>query len=216
MVIRPVPIILEVERKFVSLAVSKLNRDSGVPPFKSLLRLPTRTVQDTYYDTSTSKLSKAGTWVRRRNSLWEAKVRQGGDFVNSRFKEFSGAGAVAGHVRQITGMSTSPDDTPKAGEELAAFGLVPVAGFTTTRETWLADEEFRIVRDSMDFGHEVGEVELLAMMEKVPSEHEKQARLQEMDERIAEFMRRYSWAFKEGTPVGKLTAYFELMGRNIC
>jgi hypothetical protein len=29
-----------------------------------------------------------------------------------------------------------------------------------------------------------------------------------MDGEIAQFMRRYAWAFTNGTPIGKLSAYF--------
>jgi thiamine-triphosphatase len=64
----------------------------------------------------------------------------------------------------------------------------------------------------------VGEVELSTAMERrggteEPSEAEKQAKMQEMDERISAFMEHYSWAFAEGEPVGKLTAYFEMQRR---
>ncbi|KAK0736879.1 CYTH-like domain-containing protein [Apiosordaria backusii] len=173
------PCILEVERKFRSLA----------------------TIRDTYYDKA-GLLSSAGVWVRRRNGAWETKIRKGGNFTNSQFEELHKVGDIAACVERITGV--------QAGER-EDFGLATMADFITTRETWIADNEFHIVRDKMDFGHEVGEVELQQTLEgkggEALSEVEKRAEMQRMDKRITEFMTRYSWAFADGLPMGKLTAY---------
>ncbi|KAK0666900.1 CYTH-like domain-containing protein [Cercophora samala] len=201
------PCILEVERKFHSLAVHQLTQNGGNPPFQSLRTLPLQIIRDTYYDKA-DLLSSSGAWIRRRNGIWEAKIRKGGDFTNSRFEELSRVSDIAACVENITKIQA---------HERENFGLGIMADFTTTRETWIADDEFRIVRDNMDFGHEVGEVELQRALEGegggVPSEEEKMVEMQRMDERISEFMRRYSWAFTSGKPVGKLTAYFEMMGK---
>ncbi|KAK3392298.1 CYTH-like domain-containing protein [Sordaria brevicollis] len=213
------PCILEVERKFRSLAVRQLTQHGGVPPFRSLQALRPQTIRDTYYNDKAGLLTSAGVWVRRRNGAWEAKVRKGGDFTNSQFEELREVGDIAACVERITGQGVV-----RAGEQVGErgqkenFGLVTMADFVTTRETWIADDEFWIVRDRMDFGHEVGEVELQKTLEgkkvgEAPSEEEKRAEMQRMDERITEFMKRYEWAFAEGKPVGKLTAYFKMMGR---
>ncbi|KAK0626071.1 CYTH-like domain-containing protein [Immersiella caudata] len=196
---------LEVERKFRSLAVPQLTQHGGTPPFKTLHALPLQTIRDTYYD-KTNLLSSAGAWIRRRNGTWEAKIRKGGDFTNSQFEELNEVDDIAACVERITGVTA---------HEREDFGLVNMADFVTTRETWIADEEFHIVRDNMDFGHEVGEVELQRTVEgRVLSEGEKRDEMRRMDERIGEFMRRYEWAFAEGKPVGKLTAYFAKMGKS--
>lgn len=194
--------ILEVERKFRRLAAKTLTREGGVPPFRSLQSLPIKTIHDIYYDKA-DILYNAGTWVRRRNGQWEAKIRLGGDLVNSRFEELKGAREIAACVRRIMGNDI---------EEDCNFGLVTMAEFTTTRETWVADGEFSIVRDRTDFGHEVGEVELQAEVDAL-TENEKKRVMAGMDERIGQFMERYSWAFVQGKAVGKLTAYAKMVGQ---
>lgn len=194
--------ILEVERKFRCLAVKTLTRDGGFPPFRSLQSLPIKTIHDIYYDKA-DILYNAGTWVRRRNGLWEAKIRLGGDLTNSRFEELKGAQDIAACIQRITGNDMRED---------CDFGLTIMAEFTTTRETWVADEEFSIVRDRTDFGHEVGEVELQVEVDGL-TKNEKKRVVGEMDDRIGQFMERYSWAFEEGKAVGKLTAYAKMIGR---
>ena len=194
--------ILEVERKFRRLAVETLTQNGGTPPFQSLRALPTKTIHDVYYDKA-DVLYKAGTWVRKRNGAWEAKIRKGGDFTNSRFEELSDARDIAACVRGITDVHTAEGQN---------FGLERMAEFTTARQTWVADGEFVIVRDCTDFGHEVGEVELQVELEGA-TEAEKKRMMGEMDGRIVRFMDRYAWAFARGKPVGKLVAYFEAMDK---
>lgn len=204
----PKACVLEVERKFRSLAVPKLTRYGGLPHFKSLQSLPVEVIHDSYYDKS-GLLSKSGAWVRKRNGIWEAKLKKGGNFLNSKFEELSGIENISAYIKHTTGIDDS---------ESRNFGLEPIAVFTTTREAWIADEEFHIVRDMMDFGHEVGEVELQKALVGVdggePTEQQKQDEMQLMDERIAAFMKTYAWAITPGRPTGKVTAYFEWKRRN--
>ncbi|KAL6874835.1 CYTH-like domain-containing protein [Trichoderma novae-zelandiae] len=205
----PKTCVLEVERKFRSLAVPQLTQYGGLPHFKSLQRLPVQTIHDSYYD-KLGLLSKSGAWVRKRNGSWEAKIKKGGSFLNSRFEELSGIQDISTYIKKATGI----DDT-----EARHFGLEPIAVFTTTREAWIADDdEFIIALDTMDFGHQVGEVELQKTLVGVdgrePTEQQKQDEMQLMDERIVEFMKTYAWAFSPGRPTGKVTAYFEWKRRN--
>ncbi|OCL04022.1 hypothetical protein AOQ84DRAFT_356597 [Glonium stellatum] len=196
--------ILEVERKFCSLAVRELTANGGNPPFRSLRSLGQRTIHDIYYDRS-SILSSSGIWVRQRNGQWEAKIKKGGNFTNSRFEEISDPRDISRCVRDITGIDKMEEEQ---------FGLQSIATLSTLRKAWVADSDFKIVLDTMDFGHTVGEVELQQQASfdttlNLSIEQQKQNKMQEMDERIARFMERYSWAFRSGTPKGKLTAYFE-------
>ncbi|KAH8728851.1 CYTH-like domain-containing protein [Phaeosphaeriaceae sp. PMI808] len=196
--------ILEVERKFRSLAVRELATNSGHPPFRSIRSLGQRTIHDVYYDRS-GLLSSAGVWVRQRNGDWEAKVKRGGNFNNSRFEELSDPYEISRCVKDVTGIESTEQDL---------FGLKRIATLSTARKTWIADYEFKIVLDTMDFGHIVGEVELQQQIDFIttkdlPIEEQKQRTMQEMDDKIAKFMGRYSWAFCPGIPKGKLTAYFE-------
>ena len=197
--------VLEVERKFRSLAVQELTSSIGQPPFRSIRALGQRTIHDVYFDRS-NLLSSAGVWVRQRDGYWEAKVKRGGNFTNSRFEELSDPRAISRCIQGVTGMKCVEQDF---------FGLERIATLHTTRRSWLADDTFRVVLDTVDFGHTVGEVELqqrkaFTATKDMSVEQQKQSTMQEMDVRIARFMDRYSWAFCPGAPKGKLTAYFEL------
>ncbi|KAF2154161.1 hypothetical protein K461DRAFT_312121 [Myriangium duriaei CBS 260.36] len=197
--------ILEVERKFAGLAIKDLTTNIGHPPFRSVTFCGQRTIRDTYYDTRSRLLSSAGIWVRQRDGKWEAKVKQGGDFINSRFEEVSDVHAIIEHIRKVTEVTH---------DERQHFGLEQMAAMCTTRRAWLANTVFSIVEDRTDFGHVVGEVELhreLIFTEGAEESviQQKQKAAQEMDERLAEFIQQYSWAFLQGVAKGKLTAYFE-------
>ena len=238
--------VLEVERKFRALAVpsltnAHLHNFTGMhrlpltythytPLFKSVVPLATTTIHDVYYDTpgleesgpgsrgtGKHRLSTLGAWVRKRNGGWEAKVRRGGDFVNSRFEELSGVQEIQECVRKTLegsmGGSGGEAQVWEEKREEENFGLEKMAEFVTTREGWLVDGEFKVVRDRMDFGHEVGEVELQVEVERGITEEEKGRVMEEMDGKIEEFMTRYAWAWDRGKPVGKLTAYFEMVER---
>ncbi|KAL6806420.1 CYTH-like domain-containing protein [Trichoderma sp. SZMC 28013] len=200
----PPTCVLEVERKFRSFAVSKLTRCGGVPHFKSLQKLPIQIIRDSYYDKS-NLLSSAGAWIRNRDGQWEAKIKKGGSFTNSRFEELNNVDDISAYIKRTTAI----DDTATRN-----FGLDPIAIFSTTRETWIADDEFHIVLDTMDFGHQVGEVELQKSLAAESTEQQKQDEMRVMDERVAAFMKTYAWAFSAGKPKGKLTAYFERQRRN--
>ncbi|PWY77402.1 hypothetical protein BO70DRAFT_397689 [Aspergillus heteromorphus CBS 117.55] len=133
-----------------------------------------------------------------------AKIRRGGDFINSRFEELSIPDQIAHYVAQVTGSRKT---------ERESFGLKKMAAFGTVRESWLADGEFGIVQDVTDFGHMVGEVEVEWESEGCKDGEERmKAKMEEMDARIAAFMGRYSWAFYMGVPKGKLMAYLERVG----
>jgi len=198
--------LLEVERKFCSLAVKDLASNTGQPAFKSIRALGQKTIHDVYYDNSSGSLISAGIWVRQRNGFWEAKVKRGGDYTNSMFEELIGTEPVRRCVMDVIGKEDCEKDH---------FGLDAIATLSTVRQSWIADNEFKIVLDNMNFGHTVGEVELQEEFQSTatatPSiEQQKREKMKEMDKRIEMFMDRYSWAFRLGVPKGKLVAYFEV------
>lgn len=211
----PSRIILEVEQKFCSLARLPFTADAGTPHFCSLHYLGEKRFTDTYYDKN-DQLSSAGLWVRQRRlkgakSFWEAKIRQGGTFNNSLFEEQTNVDAIAQRVSKIIGQDQDVSNN---------LGLNVLAHLETQRKSWLADEQFKIVLDSTDFGHQVGEVELEKEMTPPADrssndeiEEWKQGHLRDMDQQIEDFMKRYHWAFQSGTPQGKLTAYFQRQRR---
>jgi thiamine-triphosphatase len=159
-----------------------------------------------YYDNPSRSLIKSGIYVRRRNGFWEAKIKKGGDFTNSMFEELSGPDLVRRCVQDVTGKEASEKDF---------FGLGAIATLSTVRQSWIADGEFKIVFDAMNFGHTVGEVELQedfhpSRTANASKEDQIREKMTEMDKRIEVFMNRYHWAFRLGVPKGKLMAYFEL------
>ena len=80
------------------------------------------------------------------------------------------------------------------------FGLDMLCKFDTVRDSFLADGKFTVVLDHTDFGHQVGEVELMA--EDAEKAHAD----------IDAFLKEYAWFFDTTNPKGKLTAYFEKFG----
>lgn len=204
---------LEVERKFLvtPVAVSYLRSNRGGSRFKKHESLGKQTTQDTYYDRNGLLFSK-GVYIRRRNGHWEAKIRTGGDFINSAFTEVDGNNAVKEVIEQS--LTVSADGL--SIEEM----LEPCAEFVTERESWIMDGKFKVDVDTTDFGHIVGEVELTGTLRYANGEHgeeeeEREKKLkQEMDQDIKAFMQSYPEAFPAGRPLGKLSAYFHrLSGR---
>ncbi|KAH8803477.1 CYTH-like domain-containing protein [Xylogone sp. PMI_703] len=203
---------LEVERKFLPTpaAVSYLRSNGGGSGFKEYQDLGRQTTQDTYYDRKGFLFSK-GVYIRRRNGYWEAKIRSGGNFINSAFKEVDGNDAV----KDVIGKHITISSDSFSIEEV----LEPCAEFVTERESWMLDGRFKVDIDETDFGHIVGEVELTETLERVSSEHDgkgekEESRLkEEMDQDIETFMQSYPRAFPPGRPLGKLSAYFDWLGR---
>jgi len=199
---------LEVERKFLvtPVAVSYLRSNGGGSRFKKYESLGKQTTHDTYYDRNGLLFSK-GVYIRRRNGHWEAKVRTGGDFINSTFTEVDGNNAVKEVIEQ--NLTVSVDGL--GIEEV----LEPCAEFVTERESWMIDGRFKVDVDTTDFGHIVGEVELTGTLRYANGEHseeeeEEEKKLkQKMDQDIKVFMQSYPQAFPAGRPLGKLSAYFQ-------
>ncbi|OAF56022.1 hypothetical protein VC83_07993 [Pseudogymnoascus destructans] len=193
---------LEVERKFIvtPAANSYLRSNGGGSGFNKYESLRRQTTNDIYYDRDGLLFSK-GVYVRRRNGHWEAKIRTGGDFINSAFAEIDGNNAVREIIDQ--NLSNSAD-----GADIEEI-LKPCAEFATDRESWMIDGKFKVDVDKTDFGHIVGEVELTRTLEYANEEEEKLRELKEkMDQEIKVFMQSYPQAFPVGRPVGKLSAYF--------
>jgi thiamine-triphosphatase len=130
--------------------------------------------------------------VRRRAAKWEAKHRKSGDFTRTTFHETNDVSEIQSLIAGYTKLDAGPD---------ANIGLNLISRFRTTRDVYRADEKFLVMLDTTDFGHWVGEVELLA--------HDEQRAHLDIDI----FMQRYAWFFSQETkPKGKLTAYFEKFG----
>ncbi|KAJ7180118.1 hypothetical protein C8R43DRAFT_388403 [Mycena crocata] len=109
---------IEVERKFIPTrpllhALKGTTATPTLPP--SIARAHPAAIhfiRDVYYDRHDERLAAEGLWVRRRSvfgcgsassTLWEAKVRVGGDFAASQFVEVEGAEAVEREMRHVLG-----------------------------------------------------------------------------------------------------------------
>lgn len=197
--------ILEVERKFKPSpeSIKLLRKNAGAPAFRSFKRLEPKLLEDTYYD-HRSILSSNGIWLRLRNDNWESKVNHGGNFTNSRFEELA-------EVHDINEVLKKHIPQARVGENGDFWGLEEIAKFTTFRQAWRVDEDFEVALDKADFGHVVGEVEMVGSVE---GDHDLDVRKEEtmaiLDGRIEEFMKRYPWAFPEGKVRGKMSAYLRL------
>ncbi|PGG99439.1 hypothetical protein AJ80_09363, partial [Polytolypa hystricis UAMH7299] len=170
----------------------RLNK--GDPAFYRLEHLGQRSFEDIYYDCIK---------VRKRNGNWQAKIRRQGTFANSRFEELSTPAEIVAMIRKL-GLHVDP--------AADGFGLQQLARFTTFRETWKVNDRFEVVFDTTDFGHSVGEAELQQTIgiddADEASVTRRKAMTADMDRQIEGFMKKYSWAFPAGKPVGKLSAYF--------
>lgn len=218
--------ILEVERKFAPTAAStrQLDQNTGSPPFESVVHQGVTCFEDTYYDSPTDTLSKAGVWIRRREKFgcgvrrfagykrmdprdvsWEAKVRVGGDYINSAFREVADVQQISDSLGTLVpGAELDAHHGPRGGQ------VREMARFITDRTGYIVNGRFTVVIDVTDFGHTVGEVELERDAAEVSCEGEDRTlATAAMDEEIDGFMRRFAWAFPAGKPVGKLSAYFE-------
>jgi len=206
--------LLEIERKFAPTptSVDLLRRNAGSPHFAKLETLKTAVFHDTYYDRN-DILTGQGIYVRQRAYLesptrttrhWEAKVRRGGDFIKSAFRELHGLEEVRGLVQQHGLELNASEENP---------GLDVWARFVTKRQQWKVNEQFLVVLDEADFGHVVGEVEMV--QDSVEEEHvgSEESIIRRLDEQIEEFMHLHTWAFPSGEVQGKLTAYFEYRTR---
>ncbi|RDL36243.1 Uncharacterized protein BP5553_06855 [Venustampulla echinocandica] len=192
---------LEVERKFLvtPAAIVYLRSNGGGSGFKRYESLGKQTTHDTYYDRNNVLFSK-GVYIRRRNGHWEAKIRSGGDFINSAFTEIDGKNPVKEVVEQ--NLPVTADG--RGIEEI----LNPCAEFVTERESWMIDGSFKVDVDTTDFGNTVGEVELTRTLRYADGEEGETNIREKMDQEIRAFMQSCPQAFPAGRPLGKLSAYF--------
>ncbi|CAF9904530.1 MAG: hypothetical protein GOMPHAMPRED_002870 [Gomphillus americanus] len=199
---------IEVERKFLCLPSTSmvLQQNKGHPPFQTLRFLKQSSFADCYFDRQ-NLLTNRGIWVRKRDNLWQAKIRIAGDFQNSKFEEIQGRDQVFNLLQDLHISNPQPGG--------ADFGLLPIAKFTSTRHTWQADEKFTIVIDCTNFGHTVGEVELQCQVDGQSVLEEKEELTHRMDQEIDSFMQKYAWAFPKGKAMGKLSAYFQQQRQSV-
>lgn len=198
---------LEVEHKFIVTPPSLAYlRSGGEGRFKKHESPCNKRYHDVYYDREGS-LFGSGIYIRKRNGKWEAKLRAGGDFINSAFEETDDSRSILDMVKQNLDVARDCHSIENV--------LSPCAEFITERESWMIDDKFQVDVDSTDFGHRVGEVELTRYLGDTYNELGSDRKTVEedlmakMDMDITAFMQSHPRAFPTGRPIGKLSAYFE-------
>ncbi|MCJ1304488.1 hypothetical protein MMC08_007300 [Hypocenomyce scalaris] len=184
--------ILGIEQRFIfrlSL-LSRFRANQGTPLFRQLKFLGVHSFEDAYFDVY-HKLSKKGLWVRKRDHVWHAKQKTDGTSTHSAFEETTDPAEIREMIRK---------HLPQCGSAEDNFGLRRLCRFKTSRENYLADGKFMVALDKTNFGHAVGEVELMA--QDAQSAHKE----------VEDFIKKYSWFFGTETAKSKLTAYFEKFG----
>lgn len=253
---------LEVERKFVpSPLLKKLATENATTPritltssqhdvsSAALTRLPRKRILDKYFDQK-GQLERKGIWVRWRkqqdlqhdgtsaassHAFWEAKIKQGGTYLDSQFVEAKGREAVE-MVMAEGGVCDS------------IYDLTFKFGFVADRVSWSIgnghdsnhDAEMTILLDTVSAAlegndselprymhHQVGELELEKTITTCPAaekdacfndEVELTARhhairaseAKVMRTQLSTLMAAHPAIFDgEGSPLGKVTAYMQ-------
>lgn len=228
---------------------------TNLSPRVILSRLPRKRITDKYFDRNGALESK-GIWVRWRreqttahdgnnaetgngaaDGFWEAKVKQGGDFVNSRFTEVKGRDVVAELLAE-TGVCDSVHDlryelgfmADRVAWSVKEFGAGQqnggddddAAALTLVLDSMLASLEGPDGSHPKYMQHKVGELELEKTLvtditttkygsNNIPiADSVAASESNKMNSHLEEFMAAYPSIFAgEGTPQGKLTAYID-------
>lgn len=259
---KPLKSTLEVERKFLPAALlqqyisssSSSNLKSKpattiILPRTTLTRQPRKLITDKYFDRA-SQLQHRNIWVRWRKTqpaddssstsqshgVWEAKIKQSGDYLNSQFVEVQGREAVESVLSE-------------AGVGKSVYDLKVQMGFVAERASWGVEREgegeggMTLVLDTITtalegrdgerpeyFFHQVGELELEAVVTTelgaeggaidsagLIAKHrvDREVAGTKMSEQLRAFMAQRPEIFaNEGRPVGKLSAYLQYHEEN--
>jgi hypothetical protein len=240
----------------LTLPPAAFTTEDKTSPRVILSRLPRKRITDKYFDRNGALESK-GIWVRWRreqitahdgngaetssasgaDGFWEAKIKQGGDFVNSRFTEVKGRDAVEELLAE-TGICDSVRDlryelgfmADRVAWSVKEFGAGQqdggdgddAAALTLVLDSMLASLEGPDGSHPKYMQHRVGELELEKSVttDITTTRFEKNnipiadsvaiSESDKMNAHLEEFMAAYPSIFAgEGTPKGKLTAYID-------
>ncbi|RUS15104.1 CYTH-like domain-containing protein [Endogone sp. FLAS-F59071] len=218
----------EVERKFRydPALIPVLKSNQGEQLFKSVQFLRERRFTDIYYDNHSSDypLTTQDVWFRQRDGVWQCKVPTGLATSMDSYRELTQTMEIAdfldGFLSPVTSSPTPPvssDPTEFERYLHTRHGLSPYCTISTTRQCYLLDDEFSLDLDAADFGHHVGEMELVVYSSE---------QVREAERRIASMCLRHQWFFDVGDMdrpiIGKLSGYisrfntrqWELMGKS--
>lgn len=134
----------EIETKFVYTPKARKELTHGRAPEK------TQNMHDVYYDNEAFDLMSQDIWLRKRDGEWEVKIPQHA-VGSANTREYDNYKEIEGEpgIMEALGLSDSLENL-----------YSPVADFVTKRDTYNLDD-LTVVFDESDFGHFVGEVEML-------------------------------------------------------
>nr|CAG8463320.1 11350_t:CDS:1 [Entrophospora candida] len=206
----------EIERKFTFdlERIPILESNKGPIKFQSIKFLYSKSFTDVYYDDDDKNypLSTQDIWLRERDGKWECKTPMNLTPSMDSYHELVTHQEIDKYLnKKLTPSSSSNDDDFSSrisfkNRIINRYGLNEFCRITTTRKHYFVDEEFTLDLDTTDFGHHIGELELVVGNEEdVPK----------AEFRIAQFLKKHDWFFDTTSEVvmGKLTAYIMKFNR---
>lgn len=139
---------IEVEKKFLLTSEQIKQLTKGAKLIKSSSHT------DTYFDTPDFKLTTKGEWLRDRSGKYEFKVPVKAKGLDT--TTFHQELETEEEIREYLGLEKTAD----LEEDLKSNGYLAFATFTTQRTSYLKDG-FHIDIDSVDFGYDLVEIELM-------------------------------------------------------
>ncbi|CAG8439520.1 1332_t:CDS:2 [Ambispora leptoticha] len=201
----------EIERKFKfdPQKLAQLETNNGPNKFDSLKFLSRKSFTDIYYDNQDSNypLTSQDIWLRQRDNKWECKTPMNLTNSMDSYHELETANEISDFLKRtllpnkniIANATLSPEFL------FTTYNLTPFCKIHTTRDRYLINEEFTMDLDKADFGHYVGEIELIV---------ESKDEVNEAEKKIALFMKENDWFFDTSEiAVSKLIAYIENFNR---
>lgn len=135
-----------------------------------------RQFHDQYFDTPEFNLTLRDMWLRKRKGCWELKCptadgageeRRADAALCTHYKEISSLSEIYQRVKEVVKVARQDGEaetTPSQEDPswLSRLNLACFAEFTTTRRSFaLGEDGVKIDLDQADFGHHVGEIEVL-------------------------------------------------------
>jgi len=222
-----------VERKFVPAAdfcqrIENLGQSLGYNSHDQVQQpAHVSKFRDIYYDWN-DHLSRSGIWIRHRitgpmgtwssiSDRWEAKLRLGGDYVNSEVVEISGKDTICEMLSERLPNITFGSLTVLADLETvrSEWTLIPVHSvdshnngrFSVVLDDVVASEEQASgERRTGRFQHRIGEVEIVRSLATAADSATAQE-LGYMRARVEGFLQSNATLCMDAEPVGKLSAY---------
>ncbi len=197
---------LEVEKKFkfTPHSIQTFENNRGPVVFNSVEFINEKEFRDIYFDDRSSfALTTRDIWLRKRQEIWECKIPVKIASKMDSYHELENHTEIYKYISRIVGVSSNV--AVASAKEFENFlensNISPFATICTTRRKYLVNNKFTVDLDSTDFGHSVGEIELMVHNKEQIIEAEKQ---------IIALCEQHSWFFDtKNHTMGKLLMYIK-------